>query len=388
MRSTILSALAVAALFFTTGSPEGAEKKRPKQRVKKAALVNAPSRTTQIGGKSLDQWIADLKDKDPSVQENAIRTILLFGETGREAVPKFIQMAKGRYPIVVDVSTKVNVAIALGVLGLPEEDRTKGVTLLCNLLMDSQAVVRLHAALALSKIGSDANTPTTIRRLLLKLRDPTTWEIRKACAMALGRVAIPPDKNTPPQAEVITKLVKALRIDRSHQVRVEICQSLIILGPPENSTLKNRVVDALARCAGKDPRKLVRIWAEVGVLRMSKLSSKAWNNALKAIGSYLKDPILGNRCNAARALGAIGPDAKSQVPKLIKALDDKEPIMVSWTLWALVEMEQKAKPALPKLEIMVTKTKDPTLKKSIKDAIQTIRYGKNTMKGPDGKKKK
>jgi HEAT repeat protein len=293
-------------------------------------------------------------------------------------------MAKGRYPIVVDVSTKVNVAIALGVLGLPEEDRTKGVALLNNLLLDSQAVVRLHAALALSKIGMDANNPTTIRRLLLKLRDPTTWEIRKACAMALGRVAIPPDKNTPPLADVITKLEKALRIDRSHQVRVEICQSLIILGPPENSTLKNRVVDALARCAGRDPRKLVRIWAEVGVLRMTKVTPKSLN----AIGSYLKDPILGNRCNAARALGAIGPDAKSQVPKLIKALDDKEPIMVSWTLWALVEMEQKAKPALPKLKKMLEKTKDPTLKKSIKDAIQTIRYGKNTMKGPDGKKKK
>jgi HEAT repeat protein len=374
MRSLFLSVLALTALLFLVSAPEGASKKKTKKDPKKGAeMDNAASQATPIGGKTFDQWLKDLDDPDPSVQENAIRTILLYGRSARGAVPKFIKMAKYRRGYVPDVSTKVNVAIALGVVGLTEDDRDAGVTLLMRLLFDEQAIVRLHAALALARIGPDAKK--AIPKLLIKLGDRTTWEIRKACAMALGTVAIPPDKETPAKTEVISRLRKALT-DPCHQVRVEAAQALVILGPPNNKTLKQAVITTLSLRAKNDRRKLVRIWAEVGVMRMTKVRKER----LVRIGKFLTDPVLGNRCAAARALGSIGPDASSQIPTLIKILDDKDPIMVSWTCWALAQMGKKSLPAIPKLEKLAQNTKDPDMKQNYLETVKAIKTATKNQK--------
>ena len=57
------------------------------------AQVNQPdTKTTQIGGKTMEQWIKEIGVPDPSKRENAIRSVLLFGpERAYEAVPAIIK---------------------------------------------------------------------------------------------------------------------------------------------------------------------------------------------------------------------------------------------------------------------------------------------------------
>src|SRR5437588_12147479 len=101
MRSHLLYVLA-APLVFLVGLAVGAEKEReakrgpalPPPRTDKADAreKDLASKTTPIGGKNFDQWVKELQSRDPSVRENASRTILLFGPPrASEALPDLIK---------------------------------------------------------------------------------------------------------------------------------------------------------------------------------------------------------------------------------------------------------------------------------------------------------
>ena len=109
---------------------------------------------TEIAGKSLDKWVEEIRDPDPGVVENAIRTVLHFGKDARKAGPNLIAQLNS-----LDASLRANAAIALGTLNkeLHSSDIPKAVDKLAKLLTDdSQMVVRFHCALALSKFGPEA----------------------------------------------------------------------------------------------------------------------------------------------------------------------------------------------------------------------------------------
>src|SRR5205807_9310773 len=119
--------LSVIALLFLFLGTDGntAEKKatKPKQNGQNSKLPSKTSHVTEIGGKTLDHWLKDLERRDPGVVENALRTIVLFGERARTAIPIVLaKVATSDRAHSLDVSIKVNVAIFLGIIGLEDNE--------------------------------------------------------------------------------------------------------------------------------------------------------------------------------------------------------------------------------------------------------------------------
>src|SRR6266849_3185621 len=75
---------------------------------KKLGEITPP---TEIAGKSLEQWVDEIRSTDPGVVENAIRTVLHFGRDARKAGPNLILQLDS-----LDASLRANAAIALGTL--------------------------------------------------------------------------------------------------------------------------------------------------------------------------------------------------------------------------------------------------------------------------------
>src|SRR5581483_1138169 len=70
---------------------------------------------TQVGGKSLEQWIKEIHSSDPSRREAAMRTILMFGPPqAAKAVPDLLKELKKHTPTTpIDLSVRVSGATAL-----------------------------------------------------------------------------------------------------------------------------------------------------------------------------------------------------------------------------------------------------------------------------------
>jgi HEAT repeat protein len=365
MRSTSLSALAFLLVLGLASVSGGADTTRPAR----TNTDGSVSRLDKIGGKTFDDWKKDLHDSDPAVVENAIRTIPLYGPgLAREVVPTLVRKLK--IPNL-DVSIKVCTAIFLGTIGLDGAELDDGVSGLIHLLKSDQVIVKLQASLALAQIGDDAKE--AIPALLLNLSH-YSWEIRKASARALASVARPRSEKTAPDSKVIERLrshllyIKQQYPERCAQVRKEAAMALVALGPPSAENERTRVVESLKAAALQDRDKTVQIWAHVGVMRMTKIDPKR----LDKIGDFLSDPVLGVRCEAARVLGLIGSDAKSQVRKLVKVLDDKDPLMLTQVITTLAEMGNAAQGAVERLEKLAKNTKDKGLQAGVEAAIKAI----------------
>jgi HEAT repeat protein len=390
MRTTTVTAIALiflSLLGFGYAAKKAAQKNKDKQLPNKVGKKDKDkyesSSLKEIGGKTLDLWLKDLKSSDPGVYENAIRTIPFFGSRAKLAVPIVLAKVKSTRAYALDTSVKVNSAIFLGIIGLEDEkdlhDAVKG---LHHFLDDSQAIVRFHSALALGRIGSGVNETgaegkLALKKLVSRLGDTSTWEIRKACAGALARVAMPPNKNTTPDPVVIYQLRRRLTsVENCAQVRMEAAQTLVMLGPPRKPDDRSDLIQTLRRAAdNKKEDTVVRIWANVGIMRMAGMDKKR----VAFIGDLLDHDILGIRCQASRALSIMGSDAKTQVNKLRAALKDKDTLMLNWVLIALANMGSSARGALPSLEELgkkADKNKDKVLAKAVAETIKMIKKGK------------
>jgi HEAT repeat protein len=379
MRSSFL--LTVVLLLLLAGNSPAVEKKKLDNRLKPGREDSQALKLAEVGGKTLKMWLKELESHDPGVVENAIRTLTLFGPPARAAVPILVKRLRNAYEL--DVSIKVNAAIFLGGAGLDENTRDEAIRRLTNLLSDSQAIVRFHAALALGRIGPDARK-VALTPLLRRLGDPATWEIRKASAMALATVAA--KKDQPIDNIVAERMRERLRVERCAQVRLEIAETLVSLGPPESRQSRLSLVQALERVAdNRREDRTVRVWTNMAIMRLTKIEPKR----VSFLGDHLDDQLLGVRCQAAKALGMIGPEAKSEVRKLMHALRDKEGLMVLWTMWALGQMGNKAKAAIPALERLKKDTKDKGLQSFIDETIKVIKTNKpEKLEQPKAKPKK
>jgi HEAT repeat protein len=404
MRIIILTAIALAALLVSI--PGFAAKKAVKQdnndplpnKVQaKDKGKQESSYFKEIGGKNLDQWMKELKSRDPGVYENAIRTIVLFGPRAKTAIPIVIAKLKSPYAYQLDVSVKVNSAIFLGACGLgddADEEAVEGaVKGLNSLLDDSQAIVRFHAAIALGRIGhavthTGSQGKRALQKLTSNLKNTSTWEIRKACAAALASVGMPEKEAKGPDPVVIDELRKRLTtLENCAQVRMEAAQTLMILGKPANGEVRSRLIQTLLKVANnKKEDTTVRIWANVGLMRAEGVKE----DRLAFIGKLLDHEVLGVRCQAARALGMIGPEAKSQISRLKEALKDKNSIMLGWIFFALENMGPAAKGALTSLETLkkkAVKKEDKALEMAVEKVMKTIRNAKLAKEDKDKKKK-
>jgi HEAT repeat protein len=376
MRWTILAGVAPALLWLVASSSgqdrsmEKGEKPPPKYKV------------GSILGKNLSQWVEEIKDRDKGKAENAIRTVILFGQQdAQRAVP--VMVAEMKKPPPIDTSIRVNITIALGVIlsGDPKEfdfnpkDKQDAVAVLKRALTDNQSIVKMRAAEALGRMGWDARD--AVPALILTSKDQFTWETRCASALALGAVARDPEGKTRPDKNAIQALYNLLQ-DETAQVKLAAVKSLAQLGPhkdKEDLKLLNRYLDPVAL---KDRDKSVRVWAEMTLMASNGVDEKR----LRHIGTLLHSPDdVTARVQAANALGRVGQEAASQVDNLLKALKDSDEEVVGWAAWALGRMGTKARPAIPVLQMMI-KTDNRNLKQQFEQSIDAIE-GKT--KSPDKK---
>jgi HEAT repeat protein len=332
-----------------------------------------PGTVTEIAGKSVDVWISEIHSKDPSKRENAIRTVLLFGpEHARRAVPALIaELKKHSLSYPVDVSIRVNASIALGeILGacknLDPKEVNEAVVVLVRMLRDTQAVVKYRAAQALGNVGPEARA--ALPDLLYTLHDPATWETRQAAAVALGRVARDPKHGA--NTNVLSELFKSVRGDSSSQVRLAAVQALVMLGPPAAPAYQQQEDQALEYVAVKDPDRSVQLWAHMAAMMVR---GKVEQRRVNLIGGLMNDKEQIVRIEAIQALGTIGPEAASQVPRLIAGLGDNEKAVAGWSAWALSRMGKEARAAVPNLQQLAKNSNYPeAVRQMATEAVSAI----------------
>ena len=326
MRSSLFLTIPLLAVLSAGRLPAADDKKPPE-----------PTPPSEIAGKNLKQWIAEIRDPDPGVVENAIRTVVHFGREAREAGPDLIYQLENNK----DASIRTNAAIALGILNqeLHSSDITKAVDKLGTRMdIDGQTIVRFHATLALSKFGPDAKP--VLNKLVLASKDGPSWEIRKAAAIALG--AAGGDKEKGPDPRAVNALVTALS-DKCGQVRLEAVIALGVLGKPATKTETDTVLTALTG-RFKDHDKMVAIWAHASYMAVDGINAKR----LTDIAAYLKNSDVTARCHAAKALSMFGADAKAHIPDLVETLHDKQPTVACAAAEALAHMDKDMKVEKPK----------------------------------------
>jgi hypothetical protein len=373
MRTSLLSA--ILSLVLLSGPGAVAAQKPGKKPDPKAE----PVPLNEIGGKKLEEWIADIPSKDPSKGQNALQTLLMFGpDRAAKAVPAILQELKkaaGKPPL--DTGIRVNGTIALGAILGEMEKPAPGVIddavgVLKGFLSDGQAVVRYRAAEALGRLGPRAKG--AIPDLIGAARDADTWEVRQAAVTALGSVGFREEGG--PEPKVVSALCAALK-DGAGLVRLSASQALFWLGPPTTPSSKTEATAAL-EAATQDAEPLVRITTHMALLG---LKGKGNETHLNAVAKYLgdDDPIL--RMQAAEALGTVGLEAKAQIPRLIATLKDRDARVVGVVVWALERMGKAAVDAVPQLDKLAQDTRRPEqLRQRAIEAIVVIQ-GKQKGKG-------
>jgi HEAT repeat protein len=350
--TTVLTALTLTLPVCAQGKADLGAKKPGQIDLSDA---NEISTATVFAGKNLDQWVRDLQSPNPSSREAALHVIPQYGKAARTH-------AKAVHDIIgqlfyYDTSVRVNAAIALGVIGLPEAEVKTGVRGLLQLTRDPEAVVRLQAVIALARIGPDAKD--AIGQLTGSIHtESRSWETRKAAALALGNIAM---SREGPDLRALNALSSALS-DLDKDVRMEAMHSLIKLGPPAydpknpnaeaKRTKENVERRLLGVTTGRNTDSVLKIWAHVALLRMTYVAErtdKGTEKHIDAITKMLTSTDLTTRVQACQALGLMGPEAKHATPNLIEALKHDDPTTRVWAAGALGAIHEHDKTCVPAL---------------------------------------
>jgi HEAT repeat protein len=355
----------------------GAANAQPPQ---KGTIVGQPSSPSsdlkmRVGGKSLKEWIEEIRSIDPSRRENAIRTVPML-KGAEEAIPALIERVERDN----DSSPRVNAVMALGAIDFTkEEDVIHAVKALAKRLTeDTQSIIRFQCALVLGRFGARARP--AMPELIRATKDLGSWEIRKAAVFAVTRVATDVSQTVNPLAvDALTSRMYA-SVEQSTLVRLEATMSICTIGRVSVDESK-RIVTAL-KAAESDKEKALRIWARVGLCVHDNALTK---KDMATLIGFLKDKDLPARTHAARAIGTIasvgnpGDLIKDTILPLTDMLGDSEEHGQIAAIWALGQIGAAAQPALKRLnEMLEDKKISDEGKNFIREAVKMIQpKGKN-----------
>jgi len=373
----VLSVLIATA--FAGGAlsqPQPAAKTGGAAPAKDIAVPNAPNYPTAVSGRSLEDWIKEIDNPDPSVREQAIMNVLAFGPSARKAIPAIT----GQVKQLNDIGPQAHAIMALSDLiplapppppgGAADPWATQAVNALISVLRSPQAVIRYRAATALGYIGPQGRA--AVSYLVPLVTDISSWEIRKAACFALGRVGW--DEQGYPMIAALDALTRGIEDRESKGVRLEALQSVIILGPPAPP----RLLEALKRRMSAERDKTTAIW-----VRVANIQFNAAERTDKNIGQVAKeiksnDPDV--RLVAIKAVGLMGQLAKIAVPDLLDALAKADNPEVRVELCrALGRMGQYAERAIPALESLQSQENE-SVKTAARKAADDIKKGMETAK--------
>jgi HEAT repeat protein len=335
--------LSVAVCLLTLALPVHGDNRKDDRSQYPPGYTNIPN---EIGGKTYDQWKAELSHRDPSVRANAIMAIPYFRERSEDSVPLLVKCTYDS-----DASPRAKAVLALKMMGIRGSDVTRVVQALGRLVgHDSQAIIRFEAAQALTRFGAD--TREVVGDLVKGIGDSSTWEIRHACIIALIYAGV--DKKKGPDLRVTDALL--LRINSYYyepttQVRLRAIMALGAMGRPQDPSKLKQVLLALQRPENyKSSNKVIRIWSHVSLMA---LEDKANEKDLKTIAEYLKDHERDVRVQAVTALGALQDKAHEYISDILRLLqEEKEMAVLAAACNALCQMGDggdKVRKALIKL---------------------------------------
>jgi HEAT repeat protein len=329
---------------------------------------------TEVGGKTLAQWVAELKHSDPSVRENAIKAIPHFGTAAADVVPQLID----RCHDMADACPRVRAVVVLRSVHIADKDVPKVVAALnTRLLEEPQAVIRYEAAITLLRFGEDSRG--ALQGLLQCVSDRSTFALRQACVAVLKQAG--KDSKGVPVREVTLALLKALH-DPAQEVRLEAAVALGQMGRPIDALLVQVLKELQA--AQNDRDKVVQIWSQVSLMALDKVTDQGLGFLVK----QLKHPETEVRINAIQALGTLGPKARSVAPNLLDALADKEVGVVVLSCQALVALGDSGPKVVNALsELSENKKAEEPIQKAAARAAELLKNPPRSEKDKDNAKK-
>ena len=288
---------------------------------------------TEVGGRALKDWVADLKHTDPSVREEAIRAIVLFGPAAGEAVPALIEHVNDP-----DTSPRAKAIMVLGMIPIPEKDHAKLIDALGKRLeIEGQSPIRYDLAQALMKFGKEAKA--ALPGLLHGAEDTSCFEVRRICIAVLMEAG-QTDKG--PDQRVTHLLLEAVK-DRAASVRLHAVMALGQMGRPNDPDLYNLAKNAL-NGAMSDKDKTVVIWAHLSTMALTGKADKDDVDYLLSCTQTAEAQRV--RLQATRALGGVGKRDERVVPRLIELMTEKEsPEVIGLACLAMAGIESPGKDA-------------------------------------------
>ncbi len=353
-------------------------------------------------GKTLAQWIGDLRDPDYTIGDRAADALVHAGSDavpvllearkdgdirlhrraaaalvriGAPAAPglvaalkdgpnervetALVRMGPNAVPALIDALPQEKVGKeAARVLGLMGPRAADAVPALIGVVQQRQAAagLREEAAGALGRIGIPAKDIVVVLSAALQDEKP---EMRRRAAAALLWIG-------PPAREAVPALIAALKDDRPEVVSA----ACLVLGqvgdagtvPPLLAAFRSSR-DEIAKAAGwalwnLGPTVPVIVPALIPLAKGTEKESLHARALLVSIGSFavpaltaaLRDDEATVRRMAAEVLGLIGPVARESVPALAGLLKDTTPAVALAAALALAQIDPtRAREAVPRL---------------------------------------
>ncbi|HLW67997.1 MAG TPA: HEAT repeat domain-containing protein [Gemmataceae bacterium] len=315
------------------------------------------------------------KTPDASMRKTAILVVPQFGPPAKKAIPMLINLMSDP-----DDSVKLAALIACTTHPYEDPDLIKKTVIKVNgLLKHNDESVRLQAAMACNRLGPVAKLciPALCSEYILKCH--TSFELRTAGALALGQVAFDDKLGSDPQA--VSALANALT-DKALPVRLESLTAIMFIGVPfpaqdKNGLAAQLLLRTLLERTKYEKDDVVKMWVRVCLMRFDRNQINAEN--IHAIAVNLKGGNEHLQVQAAKALGCMGPVAKSTVSDLLdclqKAGEKKTLYTIAMCIFALGRMGSEASAAVP--EIQKYKDSDnPIIKDQAIRALDSINAGK------------
>jgi hypothetical protein len=314
MRITFIAVMLGVLLFSRPSAAQTGRQPKGKAPDKAMPARGSEESSATFGGKTFDQWRAEMKSEDASKRIAATMAILNFGpKIAGNAVPDFIHRLQDR-----DVGARTKACWALRFVYVDASHVRSVVDALAAHVSpqsESQAIVRYEAAITLLRFVRSAGP--VANKVLMGLHDSSSSETRQKCASILWRIGM--EGKNGPDPQIVSGLLDWMRYERSYHVRLEILQGLGAMPKPADKALQSRLVADLTTFAGS-PNKALAIWAYAGLV--SHAEGPTSQRSLSTIARYLSYKDTETKIQAVMALGGLGKKAKNQVPLVLKLLKE------------------------------------------------------------------
>jgi len=226
-----------------------------------------------------------------------------LGELGSKSIPVLVKAASNPSPQVRRLSVET-----LGRIGAPASEV---VPVLAASLKDSDEHARRVAAQALGKMAPESKAAISPLRAALK---DTSGMVRAEAAVALVRL-------DPPANDAVAVLVEAISDNRDGTAYIVACNGAREISPAAVPTVLEFIKGAPP--GGSQMRDLQKWFrTQEGAIDLLGRMGPNAKSAVPALIQALEDKR--GYLKAAESLGWIGPDAKEAVPALKSALQDQE----------------------------------------------------------------